>query len=225
MLLLENIATMNNGYQEANLNAGHHLNIEELNELHPLWSKSSPEPGDSDYDIRGKIISFSNETQNRDEANNDKREKTDFIERGERPLCKALKLLEAAVYDRPVYKILLGEKDKFIINAIDIIIEDILETLNKGESYRFNNSSSMRVKSSPAVIDKLETAYVKFRYVADLPPYQLPPPIEEKKELLKVLPIQTPENTSLVRQASRSVYCSPPPVNNLEERYLKLLGR
>ena len=222
---------MNTGYQEANLNAGHHLNIEELNELHPLWSKEIPEVGSPDYKLRVQKVSFSEETQNRDEEDKDKKEKTDFVERGDRPLCKALKLIEATAYDKPIYPIFLGEQNKFIINAVDIIIGDILESLIKGDSYRFNNASSTKLRPSPAIINELKIAYVKFRYFTGLPPLPIPPEVkkpktlEERMEVLKVLPIEQPKELHLVRQASRSVYCAPPPMDDLEKRYLKLLGR
>ena len=221
---------MNTGYQEANLNAGYHLNIEELNELHPLWSKELPDLGSPDYELIPHKVSFCEETQNRDETNKDRKEKTDFLERGDRPLCKALKLIEAAVYDRPIYEIFLGEQNKFIINAVDIIIGDILESLIKGDSYRFNNASSTKVRPSPAFINKLKAAYVKFKYFANLPPLptpkaKKPKSLEERMEALKVLPFEGPKKLHLVRQASRSVYCVPPPIDDLEERYLKLLGR
>ena len=214
------------GYQEANLNAGHHLNIEELNELHPLWSKELLQLGSPDYKPSSQKVYFSKETWNRDEANKDGKEKTDFMERGNRPLCKALKVVEASVYDKPIYQVLMGEKDKFIIDAIDIIIGDILESLIKGDSYHFNNASSTKVRPSPAVINRLKVAYVKFRYFANLPP--LPTPqntFKERMEALKVLPIQETNIPTLVRQASRSVLCDRPKVDDLEERYLKLLGR
>ena len=218
---------MNTGYQEANLNAGHHLDVQELNELHPLWSKEIPEVGSTEYKLKIMKVSFSNETQNRDEEDKDKKEKTDFIERGDRPLCKALKLVEAAVYDRPIYKVFMDEKDKFIINAVDIIIGDILESLIRGESYRFNNASSTKVKPSSGAIDLLKIAYVKFRYFTGLPPLkepESPTTLEKKMDTLKVQPITT-SKPLLVRQASRSVYCAPPPIDDLEKRYLKLLGR
>jgi hypothetical protein len=222
---------MNTGYQEANLNAGHHLNIEELNELHPLWSKEVPDVGSQDYKLKVKKVCFCRETQNRDEANKDRKEKTDFLERGDRPLCKALKFFEAAVYDRPIYEIFMGEENKFILNSVDIIIGDILESLIKGDSYRFNNASSTKVRPSPAIINKLKIAYVKFKYFANLPPLPIPSEVkkpktlEERMELLKVLPIEQPKKLHLVRQASKSVYCTHPPIDDLEERYLKLLGR
>ena len=217
---------MDTGHQEANLNAGHHLNIEELNELHPLWSKELPQPGYPEYKPHSQKVYFSKETWNRDEANKDGKEKTDFLERGDRPLCKALKLIEAAEYNKPIYQVLMGEKDKFMIDAIDIIIGDTLESLIKGYSYQFNNASSTKVRPSPAVINRLKVAYVKFRYFTDLPPLKdcITTTQEKKMELLKVQPIVPPEPL-LVRQASRSIYCAPPPVDDLEARYLKLLGR
>ena len=58
---------MNTGYQKANLNAGHHLDPEELNGLHPLWSKELPDLGSLDYAPRTQKVAFCGETQNRDE--------------------------------------------------------------------------------------------------------------------------------------------------------------
>ena len=219
------------GYQEANLNAGHHLDIEELNELHPLWSKELLQPSSPDYKPNPKKVSFSKETRNRDEVGKDRKEKTDFMERGSRPLCKVLKLVEASVYDKPIYQVFLGEENKFVVNAVDIIIGDILECLIKGETYRFNNSSSTKLRPSPAIINKIKVAYVKFRYFANLPPLPTSPrhektdTLEERMEVLKVLPIQETNIPTLVRQASMSVFCDGPKVDDLEERYLKLLGR
>lgn len=219
------------GYQEANLNAGHHLNVEELNELHPLWSKDLLETGSPDYKPSSQKVSFSKETRNRDEVGKDMKEKTDFMERGNRPLCKALKVVEASVYDKPIYQVFLGEENKFVVNAVDIIIGDILECLVKGETYRFNNSSSTKLRPSPAIINKIKVAYVKFRYFANLQPLPTSPrdektyTLEGRMEVLKVLPIQETNMPTLVRQASRSVFCDGPKVDDLEERYLKLLGR
>tara|TARA_B100000900_G_scaffold415953_1_gene448093 strand:- start:1607 stop:2209 length:603 start_codon:yes stop_codon:yes gene_type:complete len=190
---------MDTGYQVNNLNAGHHLNVEELNELHPLWSKELKNSG---YSVKPRRVSFCKETMCRDEEYGDIKEKTDFLERGNRPLCKALKVIEAAIYERPIYNIFLGEKSKFIYNAVDIIIDDILESLVKGIPYRFNNASSTRVKPSSIAIEKIKTAHLKFKYFAGLPLSKTPP-------IHKVSQIQIPKNTSLVRQVSRSVYCCP----------------
>ena len=176
---------MDTGYQVNNLNAGHHLNVEELNELHPLWSKELKIP---DYRVKSKRVSFCDKTMCRDEECGDIKEKTDFLERGNRPLCKALKVIEAAIYELPIYNIFLGEKNKFIYNAVDIIIDDILESLVKGVPYRFNNASSTMVKPTSIAIEKIKTAHLKFKYFAGLSPsnptkLSKPPPIRE------VLPI------------------------------------
>ena len=74
----------------------------------------------------------------------------------------------------------------------------------------------MRVRSLPAVIDKLETAYVKFRYVADLLHINCHHPL--KKKSLKVLPIQTPEKIHLWYVKHQEAFIAVSPVDNLEER-------
>ena len=79
---------MDTGHQEANLNAGHHLNIEELNELHPLWSKELLQPGYPEYKPRSQKVYFSKETWNRDEANKDGKEKTTSWREGIDPFAR-----------------------------------------------------------------------------------------------------------------------------------------
>ena len=205
------------GYQSANLNAGHHLDIEELNELHPLWSKDLIQPGQPEYKMSLHRVSFDEQTQYREENKKDNYKKTDFTERGDRPLCKTVKFIEATAYDKPVYPIFIGEDKDFML-SVDEIITDILETLIKGRTYRVSNASSLRVSPSQVFLERLKTNYVKFRYFADLPPL---PIIDEEKENR----VEEKKKPLLVRQASRSIYCSPLPLDELEQKYLKLLGR
>lgn len=208
------------GYQENNLNAGYHYDPEELNTLHPFWKEGKVEP-------RTRKISFGSTSLARDECNIDLKEKTDFMERGERPLCKVVEIIEAAFSKRPIWKIVSLIKDKFILHAMDIIFNDIIETLKSGKTYYVNNSSSLRVKSEAFSIMTLEKAYITFRYIAGFPPL-LTKPVQVKtvsqlnreklarlKAELVLLKIEkenkSPENLSkplLVRQASRSVYCA-----------------
>jgi hypothetical protein len=213
------------GYQENNLNAGYHYDPEELNTLHPFWKGGKVEP-------HTRKISFGSTSLSRDEYNMDLNEKTDFMERGERPLCKVVEVIRAAFGKRPIWKIVSPIKDKFILHAMDIIFNDIIETLKSGKTYYANNSSSLRVKSGAFSIMTLEKAYITFRYIAGFPPLLIEPVQVKtvsqlnreklarlKEELLllkkekdqKEKENQSPETSSkprLVRQASRSVYCS-----------------
>lgn len=203
------------GYQSANLNAGQHLDIEELNELHPLWSRDLLQPGQPEYKMTLHRVSFDEQAHCRKEDKKDNYEKTDFTERGVRPLCKTVKFIEATVYDKPIYPIFIGEDKDFML-SVDGIITDIIESLIKGRAYRVSNASSLRVSPSQAFIERLKTNYVKFRYFTDLPPL---PIIDEENR------VEEKKKPLLVRQASRSIYCAPLPLDELEQKYLKLLGR
>ena len=201
------------GYQSANLNAGHHLDIEELNELHPLWSRGLLQLEEQ----LPKKVFFGEQAHCRKEDKKDNYEKTDFTERGDKPLCKTVKFIEATTYDKPIYPIFIGENKEFML-SVDGIITDILESLIKGRAYRVSNASSLRVSPSQTFIERLKTNYVKFRYFANLPPL---PIVDEKKENR----VEEKKKPLLVRQASRSIYCAPVPLDELEQKYLKLLGR
>lgn len=215
-----------NGRQEGNLNACYHCQPEELNLLHPFWVADEEFTREDPTTISFNTISFT-----RDETDKDLREKTDFIERGEKPLCEAVKLVEATFGNKPIWTIVAHISDKFTLNAIDIIVEEILETLEAGKTYYFNNCSSLRVKSTPNSINAIKSTHVLFRYIAGFPPLTFPPLpkiptpeenriklAEAKKELLR-LQIQAHMKSGyihvgeckltpvLVRQKSRSVYC------------------
>ena len=218
-----------NGRQEGNLNVGYHCSTEELNQLHPFWKMTGEEtPKDN-----AATISFNAITFTRTETDKDLRENTDFLERGERPLCEVAKIVEASIGKKPIWPIIAHINDKFKVNAMDIIIEEILETLEAGKNYHFNNCSSLRLRSSPGSINSIKSSYVLFRYIVGLPPLTFPPPpkpltseekrlklAEAKQELLQ-LQIQAQLKSGnfqsgeckitpkLVRQASRSAFCSP----------------
>lgn len=217
-----------NGRQEGNLNAYYHCQPEELNLLHPFWNTADEEFTREDP----TTISFNTISFTRDETDNDLREKTDFIERGEKPLCEVVKLVEATFGNKPIWTIVAHISDKFTLNAMDIIMEDILETLESVKTYYFNNCSSLRIKSTPSSINEIKSTYVLFRYIAGFPPLTFPPLpkiptpeenriklAEAKKELIR-LQIQAHTKSEyihvgeckltpvLVRQKSRSVYCS-----------------
>lgn len=187
-----------NGRQINNLNAGYHCDSEELNGLHPFWATE-----DETQDSRFTRVSFNATTMSRDEKDKDVKEKTDFMERGERPLCKVVKIVEEVIKKGfPVWKIVSPINDKFILSAMDLIFEEVLGCIKSGETYRFCDSSSLRLKSSPSSINAIETAYVSFRYIAGFPPLSFPPLPEPKNN---VAPCKT--SPRLVRQAPRSIYC------------------
>ena len=218
-----------NGRQEGNLNVGYHCSTEELNHLHIFWKMTGGEtPKDNNT-----TISFNTSAFARDENDKDLRENTDFIERGDRPLCSVAKIVQASIGKKSIWPIVAHINDKFKVNAMDIIMEEILETLGDGNNYHFNNSTSLRIRSSSSSIDSIKSSYVLFRYIVGLPPLSFPPPpkpptpeenriklAEAKKELLliqiqaqlKTGNFQTGEcklTPKLVRQAPRSAYCLP----------------
>lgn len=218
-----------NGRQEGNLNVGYHCDLEELNTLHPFWTSGDEEtPKDNTA-----TISFNTSTFTRTETDRDLRENTDFIERGDKPLCEVVKLVETAFGKKPIWPVVAHINDKFKVNAMDIIMEEILETLEAGKNYKFNNCSSLRLRSTPGSINFIKSSYVIFRYITGLPPLSFPPPpkpptseenriklAEAKKELLLIQvqaqlksgnfsPGECKLTPKLVRQASRSAYCLP----------------
>ena len=218
-----------NGRQEGNLNACYHCQPEELNHLHPFWKMTGEETPKDNI----TTISFNTSAFARDENDKDIRENTDFIERGDRPLCWVAKIVQASIGKKSIWPIVAHINDKFKVTAMDIIMEEILETLEDGKNYHFNNSTSLRLRSTPGSINAIKSTYVLFRYIAGFPPLIFPPPpkpptteenriklAEAKKELLLIQVqaqlksgnFQTGEcklTPKLVRQASRSAYCSP----------------
>ncbi len=209
-----------NGKQVNNLNANYHCDPEELNTLHPFWKDAcDPEP-------ILPSISFDKSSSVRDETDKDLRENTDFIERSEKPLYKVANLVKALFAGKPIWKIVSPIKDKFILKAMDLIFEEVLEQINSGKTYCFSNCTSLKMRSNPSSINKIGEAYVIFRYIAGFPP--LPILREDKLQgveekirrlhetierrcgdgLFQVGPCKT--NPPLVRQASRSIFCSPP---------------
>ena len=212
-----------NGYQEGNLNAGHAVRAQELNRNHPFWKMTNEEfTRDNTTDLT--TISFNTTTFSRDENDKDNRENTDFFERGDRPLCAVVKIVQASIGKKSIWPIVAHINDKFKVTAMDLIIEEILKTLEGGETYLFNNCSSLRLRSTPGSIDAIKSSYVLFRYIVGLPPLTFPPPpkpptpgenriklAEAKKELERLLEeakMKDKSKPNLVRQASRSVYYS-----------------
>lgn len=155
-----------NGYQGGNLNAGRVVRAQEINHTNPFWKMMDEEIIRDDP----TTIYFNSSTFVRDENDKDTRENTDFIERGDRPLCSVVKLVEAAVGKKPIWPIVAHINDKFKVTAMDLIMEEILETLEEGKNYHFNNCSSIRLRSTPGSINAIKSSYVLFRYIVGLPP-------------------------------------------------------
>jgi len=149
-------------------------------------------------------------------------EKTDYVERGERPLCKTVKIVEAACYDQPLYPIFAREKDKLTLNAIDAILLDINEELKAGRSYRFNNPSSIKISPTYAAAHAISLAHLKFRHFygfitptppvqvlvphTQVPPVSLPVSLPVCQLYTQVPPVQVlVPLTTLQRQPSRSL--------------------
>ena len=163
---------------------------------------------------------------------------TDFIERGHRPLCKALKVVEASFTGKPIYPIIMGCGEN--IQSINHILQDVIDTLERGETYSFCECNSTKLRPSPGALMALQTAYVKFKYFGGLVDTTQPLTYPSVEQLLNAPVGKCSATHLLVRQASKSIYCSmkqstspgpptvapllPPPADDLELRYQKLLG-
>jgi hypothetical protein len=268
-------------YQVKNLNAGHHLSIEEINAI-GFWadpvsashlsrmklsdlkkrarisgiSEDQLDEADDAEDRKSAVIvllqrqfadrefhpseeslpsitDFSETIDCLYEGGNRGQDGTDFIERGNRPLCKALELVEASLSNKPIHDIFTGEE---IVSpeSVDTIIKDIIDTLGRGDVYRFCNWTSAKLQ--PSALGKVKTAHAKFRYFTNL---DTPKPkkaseltLEERINELLRMPVEKCTTTPrLVRQAPISPYCcvktpiqQVQPMDDLERRYQKLLG-
>lgn len=209
-----------NGVQEANLNSGYHCDSLELNLLHPVWkttnwdkveTRPSPLPGE-------KRITFSGKAQSRVTGGRGcAEEDTDFVERGERALCKVVKIIDTTINSsETIIPILVGIKDKSILAKMDETFGDIVSTLESGKVYRVPDSSSLRIKPGIHAFNLISKAYTIFQYFAGFPPKKLNPHmISNAEEVARNQPcgapdIQKADKPKLVRQASRSIYCTHP---------------
>jgi len=210
-----------NGRQEANLNAGYHCDPLELSLLHPVWKETnwdkvetrpSPLPGE-------KRITFSGKTRSQVTGGRKTiEEDTDFLERGNRPLCKVVKIIETTINTSDtIVPILIGIKDKSILAKMDETFGDIVSTLEAGEDYRVPDSSSLRIRPGIHALNLISKAYTVFQYFAGFPPKKLNPHIlSNAAEVARNQPSGIPEirktvdKPKLVRQAPRSIYCTHP---------------
>jgi len=185
-------------FQGANLNAGQRLDQYDLNYLHPLWSTEERD--------KTQTISFNDVISCRSKVNVNSIEETDYVERGKRPLCKVVKIVEAASHGKPLFPIFMGETDKLTLNAIDLILVSLTDELCKGRSYRFNNPSSIKIRPTSEAINAISIAHTKFRYfygfTTPLPPIILPTIVLPTIVVPPLAPVITP---LLARQPSRSL--------------------
>ena len=197
-----------NGYQGGNLNAGRVVLAQEINHTNPFRKMTDEEIIRDDP----TTIYFNPSTFVRDENDKDTRENTDFIERGDRPLCSVAKIIQASIGKKSIWPIVAHINDKFKVTAMDLIMEEILETLEAGKAYQFNNCSSLKLRPSRSSIDSVMSSYVIFRYIVGLPPPTFPPPpkpLTPGENRIKLAgEMKAKSKPNLVRQASRSVYGS-----------------
>ena len=206
-----------NGRQEGNLNAGRHLRSEEINLCHPFWSETN---WNEEENAINTGISFDLNILTKSTASAEPvKEKTDFVEREDRPLYKVVQIVETAIKERKtIIPILVSVKDPETLQKIGDIMQEIINKLEKGKRYSVSNCTSLRI---PAVaLNTLCEVYTIYQYFAGIfPIYTLgepkstPPSVPAKKELppppvpaKKKLP---PPKLLLARVAPPSVYCCP----------------
>jgi len=187
-------------HQVANLNAGHHLDTREINS-NGFWSLR-PSCIPEIHNIRK--LTFDTTISFRTKDDESSTEDTDFVERGQRPLCKALKIVEASIEGRPIYPIFAGKKD-VSPSSIDAIMVDIMDTLKQGEVYKFPNHTSAKLQPTPAAIKSISESIVKFRFFTGLDHKNMIPFPEIKTVLSQ--PTKCTVRPLLARQAPRSVFC------------------
>lgn len=187
-----------NGRQEGNLNAGYHCDTEELNLLHPFWAKEVNEDRQNRVTFGQKILAKPNGIKK--EA---KEEDVDFVERGDRALCKAVKIVQASfATGEKIVPILLSIKDEDVQNKVGETLLDVISHLENGKTYSFNNCSSLRVKYTGTnfALNNISRAYAIFQYFTGSTQLYFPTPIKKDEIVCTTKPL-------LPRQASRSVYC------------------
>jgi len=191
------IIARENGKQEANLNVGYHCDPLELNMLHPIWKESSEEQENK----RQTKVNFNDKIFSKTLAEIPfiLEEDTDFSERGERAICKAVKIVEAACDpSKTIIPILASIGDEEILNKIDNILVDIIKNLENGKRYSFSNSSSLKVNPSSGALFYISRAYTIFAFFTGRPSI-----FSKDQELTCTT------KPLLVRQGPRSVYCVP----------------
>ena len=157
-----------NGIQEGNKNAMRHLDVYNLNNYDDFWSTSTSR--------RSKLnkTTFLTESVVMGVDGTEKMNvRVDFTPRGKRPFDYIVKILEAmdGASGKPLM-CLFGLTDRYIINAIDIILTDIIETLNSGERYSIPNASSIKVPTQWKF--RISLFQVQYRFFMGLDQASLP---------------------------------------------------
>jgi hypothetical protein len=156
-----------NGKQEGNKNATHHLDVYNLNNYDDFWSTP----------IKGAKLNkttFHTESVVMGVDGTEKMNvRVDFTPRGKRPFDYIVKTLEAmnGGSGKPLM-CLFGLTDRYIINAIDIILTDIIETLDSGKRYSIPNASSIKVPTQWKI--RIALFQVQYRYFMGLDQDPLP---------------------------------------------------
>lgn len=216
-----------NGKQEANLNAGYHCDPLELSLLHPVWKETNWDEVEvrPPSKVGEKRVAFGEKVSKKvgwDSTYPVKvyEEDTDFVERGNRALCKVAKIIQSVIESSSgtIIPILVGVKDKSLLQEMDCILGDIVATLEAGKVYYFSNSSSIRIKPGFHALNLISRAYVVFQYFAGFPPEKLNNHIlSNAAEVARNQPCGTPklqkvklDKPKLQRLAPRSIYCTHP---------------
>ena len=155
-----------NGTQEGNKNATRHLNVYNLNNYDNFWS----------IPIKGAKLNkttFLTETAVMGVDGTEKSSvKADFTPRGKRPFDYIAKILEAMDAKRKPLMCLFGLTDRYIINAIDIILTDINETLVSGKRFPIPHASSIKIPTQWNI--RIALFQVQYRYFMGLDQDPLP---------------------------------------------------
>ena len=155
-----------NGTQEGNKNAARHLNVYNLNNYDDFWSTP----------IKGAKLNkttFLTETVVMGVDGTEKSSvKADFTPRGKRPFDYIAKILEAMDAKRKPLMCLFGLTDRYIINAIDIILTDIIETLGSGKRFSIPHASSIKIPKQWN--SRIALFQVQYRYFMGLDQDPLP---------------------------------------------------
>ena len=185
-----------NGHQEGNLNAGRAVRAQEINLHHPFWNETNWNEQEEHAINSG--VSFDVNILAKSTGSAEVKEKTDFAERGDRPLYKVVQIVETAIKEKKtIIPILVSVKDHETLHKVGDIMQEIINKLEKGKRYSVSNCTSLRIPA--AALNTLCEVYTVYQYFAGISPiYTLGAP---EKEL-------PPPKPLLARLAPRSVYCS-----------------
>ena len=193
-----------NGHQEGNLNAGHAVRSEGINLDHPFWKDTNSDEVEEHAIKTG--ITFDVNVLSKTTSDVEADEETDFVERGDKPLYKVVKIVETAITEREsIIPILVSVKDQETLRKIGDIMGEIINKLDGGERYSVSNCTSLRIPVT--ALNILCELYTIYQYFANISPiYTLrgaksnAPPTKKRV---------VPNKLLLTRVAPRSVYCSP----------------